>query len=74
LGVGFIGAYPLPSLLVFPTLFVAWGVKAWITTVDKDHARKVERMRQLEQDADYEHHFILDGDDRGTFGRYPPAF
>jgi hypothetical protein len=70
LTVGFLGAYPLPSLFVGATLLVGWGLKKWVQVVDEDHARKIANMARLEQDLTIQDRWWAMGDPRGTFGRY----
>jgi uncharacterized membrane protein len=60
------------ALLVAGVVILVFGFAEWVRIVDRDHNAKVIEIHRLEADADFEHHLTLEGDERGTYGRYPP--
>lgn len=68
LAVGVIGAYPW---LLIPALLApaAWyGTQAY----DRRYQAHATHRRRLEARADFEHHLLINGDPRGTYGQYRP--
>jgi hypothetical protein len=47
------------------------GYAAYLWGVRSDH--KQQLRREIAAHADYEHHLWMQGDPRGTYGRYPPV-
>lgn len=66
----------LAAWLLVEGWYVTVGVTAAIVvvlTVRRTRLLRRVRHRALRAHADFEHHMLLAGDQRGTFGRYPPV-
>lgn len=49
-----------------------WGVRA-IRAADERVLARRQRLAGLAQRADEQHGLVMDGDDAGVYGEYPPA-
>jgi hypothetical protein len=72
LGVGFLGAYPLPAVFVLTVLTVGVGVVRWLVWLDRRSNETISRRWDLQRRAEYEHWLVMHDDSRGVFGQYPP--
>lgn len=72
-GAGFIMAYPLASIFVLLVVAAGIGFVRWMIRLDKQGWEHIRQRQALIAHADYEHWLIMNGDNRGVFGQYPPA-
>jgi hypothetical protein len=62
-------------LILLMLVFAVAGFGLWcvMTRQDAERERRHRAQRALAARADQQHAWVLDGDDRGLYGRYPPA-
>jgi hypothetical protein len=71
--VGFVGAYfKWLAAAIAAWLAYRWGRAAWARHCADADAWATEQ-RAITARADRQHAWVLAGDERGTYGRYPPA-
>jgi hypothetical protein len=71
--VGFIGAYFWPIVAALAAVgLVYFGRRWWLAECQRMAALKAEHAA-IAARADQQHAWVLRGDPRGTYGRYPPA-
>jgi hypothetical protein len=72
LGVGFVGAYPAASLFVVAVVAGGYGLCRWMVRLDERSHAQIWRRYGLIARANYEHGLVMNGDERGVWGQYPP--
>lgn len=71
--IGFIAKFWAWILAVLGSLLV-FGLLLWLTFyLERRSDALYEKRAALVARADQQHAWVLAGDDRGTYGRYPPA-
>jgi hypothetical protein len=58
--------------IIVPVALAWWGYRLWQHHQAAMDAAAAERVAMRGR-ADQQHAQVLDGDDRGTYGEYPPA-
>jgi hypothetical protein len=70
---GFIGAYFWWIVAIAAVAAFVWMAQRAFREIDAAEAAEARRQAAVAKRADRQHAWVLDGDDRGVYGAYPPA-
>lgn len=73
LAIGLVGAYWQAALVILVFVAFCYAGVWWMVWLDKRSRELITRRWGLQRRADFEHWLVMNGDDRGVWGQYPPA-